>query len=71
MLISGQSCYKAFVRCTRMFRHLRMAKRAGRAHDPDGITNTKPGELCLPCPACPIPDVNLPDGWEDESSDKQ
>jgi hypothetical protein len=59
------------MRCTRMFRHLRMAKRAGRAHDPLGMNNTKPGELCLPCVACPIVDVNLPEGWENVSPDKE
>lgn len=52
------------MRTVRVFRHLRMAKRAGRAHDPAGIEKTRPGELALRCPACPIPGVNLPDGWQ-------
>ena len=41
-----------------------MAKRAGRMYDPTGIQNTIRGELALACPACPIPGVNLPSGWE-------
>jgi hypothetical protein len=47
-----------------MFRHLRMAKRAGRMYDSKGIQNTTRGGLALACPACPIPSVNLPPGWE-------
>lgn len=44
-----------------------MAKRAGRGHDPGGISTTPPGGLALLCPACPQPDINLPQGWEDAS----
>lgn len=42
-----------------------MLKRAGRGHDPSGVLGTKPGELAVVCRACPIPGINLPDGWED------
>jgi hypothetical protein len=48
-----------------MFRHLRMAKRAGRAHDPAGIENTKLGDLAVQCPTCPRADVNLPPDYQD------
>jgi hypothetical protein len=41
-----------------------MAKRAGRMYDSKGLQNTARGELALACPACPIPGVNLPPGWE-------
>ena len=44
-----------------------MAKRAGRMYDPKGIQNTTRGGLALACPACPIPGVNLPPGWENAS----
>ena len=54
-----------------MYRHLRMAKRAGCGHDPGGIERTKPGELALACPACPIPDVNLPKDWENVSPERR
>ncbi|KAF8215194.1 hypothetical protein K438DRAFT_1561909 [Mycena galopus ATCC 62051] len=42
-----------------------MGKRAGRAHHPTGIAGTSPGELAIPCRACPHPNINLPEGWED------
>ncbi|KAI0054927.1 hypothetical protein BV25DRAFT_1922257 [Artomyces pyxidatus] len=63
--------YKDFIRAMRCFRSLRMAKRAGRAHDPLGINATESGELVVECPACPQPGRNLPDGWEDAPSDEQ
>ncbi|KAI0054664.1 hypothetical protein BV25DRAFT_1816736 [Artomyces pyxidatus] len=56
--------YKEFIRCIRCYRHLRMVKRGGRAHHPEGISGTKPGELVVPCPACPDPATNLPEGWD-------
>jgi hypothetical protein len=46
-----------------------MAKRAGRMYDLKGIQNTTLGELALACPACPIPGLNLPHGWENVSSE--
>ncbi|KAF7288121.1 hypothetical protein HMN09_01426400 [Mycena chlorophos] len=42
--------------------------RGGRGHDPAGALGTKSGELALRCPACPRPNVNLPDNWENEPS---
>jgi hypothetical protein len=41
-----------------------MLKRGGRGHDPTGVYGTKQGELAVLCRACPIPGVNLPDGWQ-------
>jgi hypothetical protein len=55
----------------RIFRHVRQAKRGGRGHEPSGIAGTKPGELCLPCIACPIPGVNLPENWKDVPQEMQ
>lgn len=48
----------------REWRHLKMGKRAGRGHTPEGIAGTGPGELAVHCPACPQPDKNLPGGWD-------
>jgi hypothetical protein len=56
--------YNEFSRAVRVFRHIRMAKRAGRMYDPKGIQNTTRGGFALACPACPIPGFNLPPGWE-------
>ena len=41
-----------------------MVKRGGRAFDPGGIRATAPGSLAIPCHACPLPNINLPQGWE-------
>ncbi|KAK7048776.1 CxC2 domain-containing protein [Favolaschia claudopus] len=54
-----------FMNMVREYRHLQMCIRAGRGHDPGGIAETKPGELAMPCRACPHPGINLPDGWDD------
>lgn len=48
----------------RQYRHLKLMKRAGRGNVLNGLQTTKAGELALECPACPIPGVNLPEGWE-------
>jgi hypothetical protein len=48
----------------REYRHLQMCKRVGRANNPTGIDGTTPGELAIPCCACPHPGINLPVGWE-------
>lgn len=55
----------------RQWRHLKMLKRAARAHSKDGVEGTKPGELALLCPACPQPDYNLPNGWETAEPQKR
>ncbi|KAJ7699815.1 hypothetical protein B0H16DRAFT_1835822 [Mycena metata] len=47
------------------WRHLQMLKRAGRGHDPSGVNGTKPGGLAIECPACPRPNMNIPEDWED------
>ncbi|KAF6743253.1 hypothetical protein DFP72DRAFT_1080451 [Ephemerocybe angulata] len=52
-----------FHRAIRAWRHLQSLKRHACAHDPAGVTNTKPGELLTECPACPHPGKNLPDNW--------
>ena len=47
----------------REWRHLKMGKQAGRGHDPSGIDATSQGALAVPCRACPLPEVNLPEDW--------
>lgn len=59
------------MRVTREWRHIRMLKRAGRGHDPDGIGGTKLGECALLCPACPQPGKNMAPNWEDAPEEKQ
>ena len=48
-----------------------MLKRTGKGHDLGGAVETRNGELAIECPACPIPGVNLPDGWEHADPDIQ
>ena len=53
------------------WRHIKMAKRAGRGHDPTGIEGTSQGGLSIPCRVCPLPNVNLLERWEDAPPEKQ
>ena len=55
----------------REWRHIKMVKRAGRAHDPSGIDGTHAGGLSIPCRACPHPNVNLPHDWDKEPAQTQ
>ena len=57
--------YNQFLPVIRIWRHLKMLKRAGHGHDPAGITSTLDGECTVECPACPHPGINLPEGWEE------
>ena len=55
--------YREFLRMVRMWRHLQLLKRGGRAHAETGVNGTSPGELAILCPACPHPNINLPANW--------
>ncbi|KDQ23968.1 hypothetical protein PLEOSDRAFT_1048888, partial [Pleurotus ostreatus PC15] len=57
-----------FMLTVREWRHIRMAKRAGRGNDPNGMNATAQGELAIPCQSCPHPNINLPQGWESAPS---
>ncbi|KZV60139.1 hypothetical protein PENSPDRAFT_540919, partial [Peniophora sp. CONT] len=70
-VVAVKTCYKSWTRCGRMFRHLRRAKRAGRGHDAMGVGHTKQGELVVECPACPIVEKNLPEGFADAPPEMQ
>jgi len=50
-----ESKRRTLSRMLHQWRHLKMLKRAGRAHDPTGPAGTKQGELALLCPSCPYP----------------
>ncbi|KAG6808347.1 hypothetical protein H0H92_004412 [Tricholoma furcatifolium] len=56
--------YSTFLRMVREWRHLKLLKRFGRGHDPTGAAGTRVGECAVLCPACPLPGINLPEGWE-------
>ncbi|KAK7455801.1 hypothetical protein VKT23_010833 [Stygiomarasmius scandens] len=57
--------YRELLRMVRQWRLLKTLKRHGRGHDPEGYTATQPGECALLCPACPMPGINLPEGWNE------
>ncbi|KAJ7079804.1 hypothetical protein B0H15DRAFT_953890 [Mycena belliarum] len=65
------SRYQEFINMTRIWRNLQMLKRAGRAHETDGIDQTKPGACAVECPACPHPGKNLPPDWKDASPERK
>ena len=60
----SQNRYKQLSHVMRLWRHLTLLKRFGRAHDPTGAAGTSHGELAVECPACPHPEKNLPNDWE-------
>lgn len=45
------------MRVARLWRHLKLLKRAGIGHDPAGVAAAKDGSCAVECPACPHPDV--------------
>ncbi|EKM53869.1 uncharacterized protein PHACADRAFT_29178 [Phanerochaete carnosa HHB-10118-sp] len=62
-------CLKSFMHVVREWRHIKMLKCANRGHEPGGVNATKPGELCVRCPACLRPGFNLPDNWSNVSDE--
>lgn len=69
MLNDLQSRLKAFMRIVREFRHTKINKRCGRGNVENGIFTTRDGELVIVCPACPLPDINLPHDWDSAPDD--
>ncbi|KAJ3817326.1 hypothetical protein F5880DRAFT_1493129, partial [Lentinula raphanica] len=64
--------YKAFSRMMKEWRHLKMAKRAGRGNDGTRtLSETVPGEMGISCVACPRPGINLPDNWKEVATSKR
>ncbi|KAL0566303.1 hypothetical protein V5O48_015717 [Marasmius crinis-equi] len=65
------SRYRVLQRMLIQWRHLKMLKRAGRGQFEGGISKTAEGELAIPCPHCPMPKKNLPEGWKEAPAKKQ
>ena len=54
----------------REWHHLKMLKQSGHGHLKDEVESQS--HLCtLLCPACPLPGINLPLGWEDTPKEKR
>ena len=47
------------MRCARVWRFVKMLKRAGIAYDPGGVAAAKEGSCAVACPACPQRGLNL------------
>ncbi|KAJ7023233.1 hypothetical protein C8F04DRAFT_1193689 [Mycena alexandri] len=62
---------RAFRAIVRQYRMMEMLKRAGRGQEDSGIKGTAQGELALDCCACPQPEKNLPEGWEEMDEDQR
>ncbi|KAJ6518235.1 hypothetical protein C8R47DRAFT_1031630 [Mycena vitilis] len=63
---SGMSWrYKQFQRMARQWAFVKRVRRAGRAHDPAGVDETKLGETAVNCWPCPHEGRNLPENWRD------
>lgn len=45
------------MRVCRLWRHLKLLKRAGISLGTDGVVNAKAGSCAIECPACPNPVV--------------
>lgn len=56
--------YGEFRRTARFWRWLKKLKWAGFGHNGRHHGSVRPGELANFCPACPQPNVNLPDDWK-------
>ncbi|KAJ3717362.1 hypothetical protein C8R42DRAFT_724265 [Lentinula raphanica] len=71
-LVSLPDRYRSFSRMMKEWRHLKMAKRSGRGNDAErNLAETKNGEMGIKCPACPRPDVNLPENWREAPRKKR
>jgi hypothetical protein len=63
--------YTEFLRAIQIWEHLKLLKRGGRGHEPDGVDGTKPGQCAVECPACPHPGRNIPPEWERRSENER
>jgi len=60
-----QEYHKTFIRMARQWAFLHRVKRSGIGFTLRYLSDIKPGSLAVICWACPNPDLNLPDGWEE------
>ncbi|KAJ3816542.1 hypothetical protein F5880DRAFT_1626477 [Lentinula raphanica] len=67
-----KDCYKAFSHMMKEWRHLKMAKRAGRGNNGTRtLAETSAGEMGVACIACPRPGVNLPENWKEVAASRR
>lgn len=56
--------YREFRRMSRLWRWMKKLKWAGYAGSTTSVAEVRPGELSIYCPACPQPNINIPDDWK-------
>ena len=54
--------YRELMRVSRMWRDMIARVNSGLGHKAE--EQLQPGGLAIFCPACPQPDINLPEGWD-------
>ena len=58
--------YREFRRMTRIWRWMKKLKWAGYGNKTKKASDVKPGELAVFCPACPQPNINIPNNWKED-----
>jgi hypothetical protein len=64
---TAPNLYHELRRMSRVWRWMKKLKWAGFGHKARDIQEPAAGELANFCPACPQPEINLPEKWEDDS----
>ena len=61
---SAQDCYGQFLTTVHIWQHVKMLKQSVHSHNDASIEAIQLGECTVECPTCPLPEKNLPVGWE-------
>jgi hypothetical protein len=64
---TAPNLYHELRRMSRLWRWMKKLKWAGFGHKVRDVQEPAAGELANFCPACPQPEINLPEKWEDDS----
>lgn len=54
-----QKRYEEFMRVCRVWRHIKLLKRAGQGLSGKGVKSAPFGSCALECPACPHPEISV------------
>lgn len=60
--------YKELRRMSRIWRWMKRLKWAGYGDGHSKAADITPGELTIFCPACPQPNINIPENWKEDSA---
>jgi CxC2 like cysteine cluster associated with KDZ transposases len=64
---TAPNLYHELRRMSRVWRWMKKLKWAGFGHNTTDVQEPAAGELANFCPACPQPEINLPEKWEQDS----